>query len=368
MPKKRNILNYCLTLFSIILVLILLEVVLPYLSIFHRVDYYAPDLVYNHAIHGYQSTHDSVGYYERSDFINLLSYNNYGRHDNHVQQKKEKKRIVTLGGSFTAGLEVPINKTWPKIFENNLNKQYEVVNFAHQAKMFNYFARYLDDDFFLEIQPDYIIFGFSYARLGGNVHYNKTEMSCQRASHYRGFSYLYGQNGDSKIKQAIDSLRSFDYFPFILYENYPKFRRSNILNFLVLQQGKRFKKNHPKFNKLRISGNNIQMLSCDKEKDIENTINDINIIKEICQKYSVPILFFFIPSETDILNNLSASQRIPLFFSENDSVIDLFDDLKNDFAQRKRPLYWKDDVHPNSEGYRSIAQSIFKHFSQWLNR
>ena len=78
---------------STTLALILLDVIIPHLPTVHRVDYYSPDLLYNHQIHGWQSVPDSSGYYERADFINLIRYNNYGRHDNHVYAKKEEKRI-----------------------------------------------------------------------------------------------------------------------------------------------------------------------------------------------------------------------------------------------------------------------------------
>ncbi len=365
---RRIFLNYCLTIVTITLLLVLTEILITYSPIFKRADYYSPDLLYNHPIHGYQSVPNSRGYYERADFINLLVYNNYGRHDYYVKQNKEKDRIVTLGGSFTAGLEVPVEKTWPKIFEKKLNGKFEVINMGHQGKMFNYFSRYLDDDFFSEIQPDYLIFGFSYDRLRGSVHYEKNEMSCQRASNYKGFSYLFGPNGDMKIKQAIDRLRSFNYFPFVLYERYPNFRRSNLLNFLIQLQGKRLKKNYPEFKDLNINGNLILNLRCNKKGNPEDTIHDITIIKEICRKHSVPLLFFFIPKKNNILENYDAS-AYPVFklFSRDDYVIDVFDDFQNDLKHRKIPLYWENDGHPNEEGYNLIAHSIFKYFTQWLN-
>jgi hypothetical protein len=327
---------------------------------FSRVDYYSPGLLFNHSKHGYQTVLNSEGIYERKEFRNYIKFNNYGRHDYHVNHKGSKTRIVTLGGSFTAGLEVPVEKTWPKIFEKHLGEEFEVVNMAHQAKKFNYFARYLDDHFFSELQPDYLIFGFSYGRLSPDVTYAPQEMSCQKAGNYKGFVYLYGSQGDKKIMEAIDRL--VKYFPNGIYNYGPGLRRSFIINYFIKFQQKRFIANHPEYQNFFISGNIIHDLQCDKPASDENTRKHIRMILSKSKERKVPILFFFIPGKECYLEGTDASQSIQKYFSEADAVVDLCSDFKKHYFLKKNLFHWEFDAHPNEEGHKLIGQSIFRHF------
>ena len=118
----KNVLLKLAVVWVACLLLVLLDLtisyVVPQLS---RLDYMSPALIYNHPLYGYQSSPDSEGWYERPDFRNYLKLNQYGRHDDTVREKK-RPRIVTLGGSFTAGHEVATEQTWPKVFSRDFPK------------------------------------------------------------------------------------------------------------------------------------------------------------------------------------------------------------------------------------------------------
>jgi hypothetical protein len=346
----------------VIIIIILIDCSIPFLPQFQRLDYIAPNLMYTHPIYGTMGSPNAKGWFERQDFINYVELNNYGYHDYDVLPKK-KKRIVTLGGSFTFGGEVPIPNTWPKVFEKLLQNRFEVVNLAFPSKKFNHYFQYLDDSFFSEFQPNAIIFGFSYGRLSPDVTYGPLETSCQRAGNYRGFSYLYGSKGDIRAKLAIKLLIS--YFPLSIYEKFPILRKSNIIQFLIKFQEQRFINDYPEYKNIRLSGNQFLDLYCNKEASIDNTRKHINAIKKICRKYDVPVSFFFIPEKDCYLdvNGRDAGDRIPTYFSKDDNVIDLGGDFKKDYEKRKVLLHWENDAHPNAEGYELIGRLIYKYFS-----
>ncbi|MFQ5717174.1 MAG: hypothetical protein ACE5GQ_08740, partial [Nitrospinales bacterium] len=65
------------------------------------------------------------------------------------------------------------------------------------------------------------------------------------------------------------------------------------------------------------------------------------------------------------LEGRDAAGTIPRYFSKEDYVVDLCEDFKQDYAKRKVLLHWKDDGHPNAEGYKLIGHAVSRHFKRW---
>ncbi|MBI4214739.1 hypothetical protein HY546_01980, partial [archaeon] len=83
---------------------------------------------------GWQLIPDRTGYYMKSEFRNLVKANDIGFHDiDHALAKSDGVyRIVILGDSVSAGLEVPMELGYPRLLERKLNLvcdgRYEMIN------------------------------------------------------------------------------------------------------------------------------------------------------------------------------------------------------------------------------------------------
>jgi len=357
-------------LFWVLIVLIVIGAVfamdkgIRYLPTYVRSTYISPDLVYNHPLYGYQSKPNGHGWYERDEFSNYIVLNGLGRHDDELSAKEpDTKRIIALGGSFTAGWEVSTDETWPSLLESSLGQGWDVVNMAHQAKKFNYVARILDDAFFEDLQPDYLIIGFAYGRLSPDVDYRPGEMSMQRVGVYRGFVYLYGPGGDQDVKGAIDILSTMSYFPVSIYDWAPWARRSNIVNLMVQAQEKRFLSDHPEYHELKLDGNNIQAFwwgQAHKEASVANTIAHIDRIRAVARQRGIPVMYVFIPSDTCYTNDVSVERLFPIYFKKGDLVADLCPAFRQVYRKTGQRLHWVHDGHPNALGQKVAAISIYQ--------
>jgi lysophospholipase L1-like esterase len=349
-------------------VLLVLDRLLVWMPGFERPDYYDPGLAYNHPIHGYQSTPGAVGWYERADFRNLVRFNERGRHDRPVGEK-HGPRIVALGGSFTAGLEVPIEETWPKRLEARLAAErgdrrdgdgapWQVVNASHQAKRFDYFVRLLDAAWFDALEPDLLVFGFSYARLSPDPSYGPDEMACQRALSYRGFSILHGPGLDDEARALVDAQLA-GLAP-RLYEHAPWLRRSNIAAAMVRFEQRRLRAREPRYSRAIFNGNYVAVPGCDHPRSASNTRRHIETIERRARARGIPVTFAFIPPRSCYLgeDREDASVRIAEYFTRREDVLDLCADFRARHARDGHPLHWPADGHPNRAGYDLVAERL----------
>jgi len=332
---------------------------------FARPDFYDPRLAYNHPLYGYQSVPNSTGWYERADFRNRVHFNERGRHD-HPTREEPGPRIVALGGSFTAGLEVPIDETWPERLEARLNAdrsteaaaRWQVVNEAHQAKRFDYFARLLDATWFDELRPDLMIFGFSYARLSPDPKLGPSEMACQRALAYRGYSILHGPGLDDEARGLVDA--QLDGFASRLYEHAPWLRHSNIAAAWVRFEQRRLRERDDRYARAIFNGNYVAWPGCDHPSSAHNTRDHIAAIRRRAHQHDVPILFAFIPPRGCYRGEEQedARDRIDEYLRPSDHTIDLCPAFRARFARDGQPLHWESDGHPNRAGYDLVAEII----------
>jgi hypothetical protein len=81
-------------------------------------------------------------WYQTEEFKTFVQINSKGLRDYEYPYKKDKGvfRILVLGDSFTDGLQVPLEDTFPKVLERKLNEQartpqrrYEVLNAGHHG-------------------------------------------------------------------------------------------------------------------------------------------------------------------------------------------------------------------------------------------
>jgi hypothetical protein len=75
----------------------------------------------------------------------------------------ERKRILTLGDSFTHGIGAPIDSTWPISLEYHLNlhcDNYQIINAGLQGSDPIYQIAFLKDVLIDNYNPDIIVFAF----------------------------------------------------------------------------------------------------------------------------------------------------------------------------------------------------------------
>jgi len=87
--------------------------------------------------------------------------NSYGLRGDEIPAEKKKKRIITLGNSCTFGWGIPLNQTYAKQLEKNLQGHYEVINGAVPG-----YSSFQGDKFFendlLDLRPDIVTVLFAW--------------------------------------------------------------------------------------------------------------------------------------------------------------------------------------------------------------
>lgn len=355
-------------------VLAVLDCSLAWAPGFQRPDYYDPSLAYNHPLHGYQSVPGATGWYERADFRNHLRFNEHGRHDLPVPAPAPGgPRLVALGGSFTAGLEVPVESTWPRRLAARLEARpdappWQVVNESHQAKRFDYVARLVDDAWLDALQPDLLVVGFSYARLSPDPSYEPDEMACQRALGYRGFSILHGPGLDDEARELVD--RQLTGLAPRLYESAPWLRRSNIALALVRFEQERLRRADPRYARAIFNGNYVAWAGCDRPASRANTARHIATLRARAASRGIPVTFAFLPPRSCYRGPDRDAVRAETrgYFGPFDHVIDLCPGFRAHFDRHGAPLHWEHDGHPNAAGYALIADLLFEELQPRIER
>ena len=104
--------------------------------------------------------------YARQEFDNQIKFNSEGLRDFEYPFEKEEGtyRIAVIGDSFPEGLQVPFDKTFPKLLEQDLNNlkqtKVEVINFGTGGYGTEQEYIILKDQA-LKYHPDLVIFVFS---------------------------------------------------------------------------------------------------------------------------------------------------------------------------------------------------------------
>jgi lysophospholipase L1-like esterase len=358
---------YLITLLIPVTFIAIADRTLPLFEDVERPDYTSPGLFVNHGYRGFELAKNFEGWYVRHDFSNKIHIDEHGNHDTPLRPNASK-RIVAIGGSFTAGLEVPEQLTWPALLEKRLGPNWDVINYGRPGRHFSYFADLLNDQFFHDIKPDFIVAGFSHARFGPSYPIIKGKETCVKVLDYKGFSFnLHGEEGPEGVRKLIDQLRT--YFPFNLYNTFTWLHKSNLFNLLIQFQTERFKKDNPEYAKASIRGNRVNFgYQCSQNKPTEeNTFQSIATIREQSKKHDVPVLFFFLPAKWVYLHNADSHVgKISYYFLKGDYAYETSDDFKKDYDKRKVMLHWDKDGHPNREGYKLISEIISKRFTEFL--
>lgn len=166
-----------------------------------------PAMYMNDPYTGYRLKPNFTGVHRHRDFTVTYSINSSGMRDyNHpIHKPQGTYRIMVLGDSFTFGVGVPMEGTYPKVLERLLNgqnttKRFEVINTGVPGygtdQEYNYFVHEG-----IAYQPDMVIIGF----LGMN-NVDRVEYGWQNYSAPNGYIIKKGikdQESIGKIREWI---------------------------------------------------------------------------------------------------------------------------------------------------------------------
>lgn len=327
-----------------------LQILRPY-SLISYCDYISPNLYVNDEILGCRTAAGQRGLYERAEIRNEVILNNYGAHDTCVGPKKAGEfRILVMGGSFSANLEVPVEETWPKLFEKKIqkrNKKIKVVNCANPAVNIDYFLSCFKHYRLLEkIQPDLILSAFSFHRLDDITH------PVLKFHQYEGCVLLYRSPESLLVGERLIKQRSQNIL-FLLFKSSPLLRRCFLFKLAFQVDSKRLK--------TPIRGNVCYLPALEPQR--VSTRKVLEELDETVRAFGCPLVFYYIPqagacNSRDILIHREKMESLFKGIERRRKVIS--SRLLEKFEKEGREsVYFPLDEHPNAGGIRCIAGEIF---------
>ena len=316
--------------------------------------------------------------------------NNMGfasNYDNNIYSKKYK--ILIVGDSFTEGLGVDTEKSWPNqlqdIIKNNLTKNIEIYNAAvagYNLDQYYFRIRELDE----LIKPDLILLGFSSATDFYDVGKNKRYFVYGKKI---GRNYFEIKNNLLIENSSLNSQRFFEK------------EDSNVANtFKIEEIIKNFLKDFEIYKKFKKSKYVLRIISMTRDlnlsfwpgaeialskKNNSVEIEKINLVNKILKKISAEfgknkkIFLVHIPynievdlilwkktfgKQPDKYNQRGAEKKIiEATKGSNIEFISTLEILQNESIKFEEGLYLKQDGHLNIIGNRIVAQIIYDKIS-----
>lgn len=126
----------------------------------------------------------NISFKERTEEFGLLTHqtNSLGFVDSEHKIEKDENvyRILFLGDSWAEAIQVPLDKSFPKILEEDLNKEFETINLGLSG--FATDQEYLAfKEFGLKYNPDLVILMFF---AGNDVFFNSLSLSSEPSKPY----------------------------------------------------------------------------------------------------------------------------------------------------------------------------------------
>lgn len=356
----RGFIRRALYFFAILAILLVLteaglQILRPY-SLVSYCEYVSPHIYFNDGILGCRTAPNQKGSYERADLRNEVVLNNYGNHDTYTGPKGENEfRILVIGGSFSANLEVAVEDTWPKLFEKKLQKtnpKVKVVNFGNPAIAFDYFLSYFKEYRLLEeIKPDLIISAFSFHRL------NDIVQPILKFKQYKGCVFFYRSSETLPMGENLIDWRNKSIL-FRLFKSSQILRRSFLFRLAFQADCKRltFATN------INLRGNILYVHPAGPER-----VSTRKVIEELdgtVRAFGCPIVFYYIPQASacnprDIQICEEQMRSLHKGIGRRRKIIS--SRLLKKFNEEGRgSVYFPFDEHPNKQGIRCIAEEIYE--------
>ncbi len=354
------VLSVVLTLFAIELVLRLFRPV-PY-SI-ERNMYYEPDPYTGFRLRPY-----AVGYFQNA--IPAIA-NSLGYRDDEVSPTKPDGvfRVLMLGDSFTVGANVRQEEAYAQVLERLLNErrptqQIEVVNTAVGGWEPFQYAQYYEH-YGRQLQPDLIVIGF----FVGNDAYNQLEKVEQLPTAILGRRVSPGA-ADNEVTALRVFLLEHSHLARLLMQQTP-----HALVF-TRQRCDEFTEDYLAIQSDRLK-NHLQR-SAEQEALAENSVRQVDRIREMAELDQVPVVVVLLPDENQ-LNPALQARLVPPdqqdrydFDMPQSLLLERFQalgvptiDLLPQFRADPRCLYMN-DTHWTSEGHGLAAQAIMQGLSAYL--
>ncbi|MBS3156794.1 hypothetical protein J4442_01310 [Candidatus Woesearchaeota archaeon] len=216
---------------------------------------------------------------DNKEFSQHVKINSKGLRDYEYKYKKPNGtfRIIMIGNSIIAGLEVPLDSTFENILEVKLGEDYEVLNLAVKAYENQQEIIHLEEEGF-KYNPDLIIFNF-----------------------YTGYDFLknarsnlYTLEGDKLVKNKIPERKLTNLRNFLS-------RKSSLYNLLSNLKGEYIKGNNlPENRTVEI----YQILKKEefRETNFKPEITNFTLLnlKKLTKEKNIPLIITIIPMKEQV--------------------------------------------------------------------
>jgi len=273
--------------------------------------------------------------------------NSHGLRDDEIYEKLDNEfRILVTGDSQVFGLGVNrknvLSERLEYLLNRNSNKFYNVVNAGIAGAGTDYIKSYIKH-YGLELNPDYIIIGFYVNDLFDNIIGAKNKYTIINNMKYRSDNY---HNADKE--------RS----------------KNAIIKSKFIKGTETYKLIWPRLRELKIKLKILFKIKNDPNiKGVRITKNIIKEIHDLTSKYSIPILFLFIPGKNDLDFADIYTYYLTKTYADYKPIQDYLNELGIKYLDVYEPLelnnnstYLKDG-HLNKIGHDVIARELFYYYS-----
>ncbi len=311
---------------------------------------------------GFRFIPNAQGVYKRFfEWETKIKINSLGWRDHEYPLRKPPGvyRIAVIGDSFTANLEVPLDKTYSKILEKllkkNVSAKIEVLNFAIDGTGTDYHYKLLKK-ILPEYDPDMVVHAFFYNDIK-DVQIGKFYRTI-----YRGQLIQYQTEEElKKGRQNIDRM----YHTRWGAVRHAILSRSFLSRLVMYPFGVRW----PRFYILTTYSHNVpkdlaEFMEKPEEfpkygQAIEDTKTLIRQFKELGDNNEVQYLLMLLHDKSDIEFPDYTYNLLDKTIEEDNIVcLNLYDKTRRESKQRR--LFWKYDNHLNSNGCQFVAENLYR--------
>lgn len=351
MPIWKKFIFYIITLIiSILFTIISLEFVL---RVFYRHTPLAKIYRY-HELLGWSNKEGLSGRFYSCSGSSPFYFNSLGLRNKEIQTKKLKNlfRILILGDSFTAGLEVNNHQTFCAILEKTLNDSpkgelhYQVLNAAVRG--------WGTDQEFLRLRqlipllaPDMVIFQVS------DNDFNDISTTLLNKRMYHKPRFILDDNGSLILTGTPTPKINRGFFYYLNHS-------STLSHFLVSKY--EFIKKRTRFLQVHISAE--KPLSLSRNQSVTLFLKLINESKQLTMENGAKIVLFFIgnPKHYQTTNPRAkstgnAASKIVNRLNQSSVSWFYFDPVKQHLLSK--------DGHLNQVGHKKLAQLILTKLKEW---
>lgn len=319
---------------------------------------------------GYRLQPNSIGYYQ-DNTPTIINSNGHRDDESNPEKDKGVFRILVLGDSFTMGVNVRQEETYPQILERTLNEQFketriEVINAGVAGWEPFQYAQYYEH-YGRQFKPDLILIGF----FVGNDTYNQISDVSQTATAVSGRLITRQDAANTSIGLKVFLFEHFHLARLILHKGQPltqKFTRVNCQDFTkeyLMIQTQRME------NHLKRDQNRLNLA--------KNSVYQILKVKRMADPEHIPVVVVLLPDENQI--NLGLQQKILTedefvnydFDMPQSMLIEMFQYVGISKVINPLPEFKKDsgclymnDTHFSPAGHELAAKVIFEEIKSYI--